>query len=171
MSTLADVQQYTPEILEEAQSIIDKGVTEDRSVWAWDAIKLVLIQHNLAWRTQEHVDRVAVHPANRSTFGVDGLRVHSHLLNIKNAGFSWLKCGDIVAIEIGVGNTACIEFTNRIAALSNGLLPKLRQTPKLASLGGGHTNFALRAVVNCCKTLLRELGDCKLDQGRISNPH
>ena len=171
MSSAPTDAKHTPELLQQVQTIIDTGVGEDRRVWAWDEIRAILLQQKLAWFSQEHCDRVAVHTSNRSTFGVDGLRVHSHLLNIKNAGFSWLKCGDIVAIEVGLDSTACIEFTNRIAALSNGLLPKLRQTPKLASLGGGHTNFALRAVVNCCKTLLRELGDCKLDQGRISNPH
>ena len=134
-----DANKYSPELLEQVQAIIDKGVTEDKRVWAWDAIRGILLEHKLAWYSQEHCDRVAVHTSNRSSFGVDGLRVHSHVLNIKKAGFSWMKCADVVAIEVGDCFLAAptIEFTNSIAALSNGLLPKLSQAPKLASLGGG----------------------------------
>ena len=61
-----------PELIEQVQAIVDKGVSEDRRVWAWDAIRAILLHWKLAWFSQEHCDRVAVHTCNRSTFGVDG---------------------------------------------------------------------------------------------------
>ena len=171
-SALIDASKYTPALLERVQRIIDKGVNGERRVWAWDEIRSILLQQKLAWYSQEHSDRVGVHTSNRSTFGVDGLKVHVHMLNIKKAGFSVQKCSDVVALEIGDSFLAApiVEFTDQIATLSNGLLPMFPQVPKLASLGGGHTNFGLRAIVHGCQTPLKELGETRLDQGLLSNP-
>ena len=167
MSSVPTDAKYSPELLQQVQTIIDTGVGEDRRVWAWDEIRAILLQQKLAWFSQEHCDRVAVHTSNRSTFGVDGLRVHSHILNIKSAGFSWQKCQDAVAIEVGEGflGAPIAAFTDEIAALSGGLLPKFANLPKLASLGGGHTNFGLRAIVHGCRTPLQGMGGSNLDQG------
>ena len=157
----------TPEVIATVQALIDDGLAKDRRIQAWDEIKLVLLQHNLAWRSQEAPDWVGVHTSNRSKFGVDALKVHAHMAKIKKAGFSWSKCSDVVCIEVGAAATEIAAFTDHIAQLSNGMLPMLSQPPKLANLGGGHTNFGLRAIVHGCKTSLTGLGDGKLDQGRM----
>ena len=158
---------FLPEVVAQVQDLIDEGITKDRRIQAWDEIKTILLKQKLAWHSQEAPERVAAHPSNRSKFGVDALKVHAHLAEIRKGGFSWAKCQDVVCIEVGEHMDSIMAFTDNIAKCSNGMLPLLQQPPAFASLGGGHTNFGLRAIAARCKTSLPELGDGKLDQGRI----
>ena len=170
MSAQLNEKMFTPKVIATVQALIDDGMAKERRIQAWDEIKSVLLQHTLAWYSQEACDWVGVHTSNRSKFGVDALKVHAHMANIKKGGFSWSKCVDVVCIEVGAQASEIAAFTDQIAKLSSGMLPLLSQPPKFASLGGGHTNFGLRAIVNACKTSLKELGpDGKLDQGRMQN--
>ena len=155
---------FTKELVAQVQQIIDSA--GPRKVHAWEKIKALLLQHNLAYETQCAPKYVCVHQSNRSSFGVDPVRVHEHGATIVRGGFSWSKAADVVALEVPPPpyQAEVLRLNQDLIDVSDGLLPPLQERPKLASVGGSHTNAFLRALGASSKTCVKEFGNY-LDKG------
>ena len=138
---------YTPQVVEHVSSVIEKANQTGCRVEAWDTIRQILVDAGIAWQAQVPPQHVGVHPENRSRLGVGGSEAHMHGHKIMQAGFSWTKCADVVAVECPPAphDAEAKSSNDSYVQFSGGLIPPLQQL-KLLSLGGGHTNTFLRAV-------------------------
>ena len=154
---------YTEELVSAVQTIIDSS--ENRKVQAWDEIKVKLVGAGLAAVQQVQPQFAGVHPCNRSTLGVDPVRVHEHGHDVVRSGFSWSKASDAVALEVPPAphNAEILRTNKELVHLSDGLVPEFGHL-KLAAVGGSHTNSFLRALAAGTRTTVKEFGTT-LDKG------
>ena len=96
--------------------------------------------------------------------------VHQLIADISSIGFSH-EMTNCICVEIASGDRAFMDFNNRIADMSHGLLPRFGDAyrVKYASLAGSHTNAALRCLLDGTKHPIKDSklanADGRLDMG------
>ena len=127
--------------------------------------------HGLMQEITIHPNFVCCHVDNRDGIGLNVMDLHQLLDDISSIGFSH-DMTNCICVEISSGDHAFMDFNNRIADVSDGLLPKFgdEYRVKYASLAGSHTNAALRCLLNGTKHPIKDsklTTDGKLDMARV----
>ena len=121
------------------QGLLDEAIAVGTFVSSWDQLQDALLEAQLAWKSRMPPDFVGVHKLNRCKFGLSGADVHTHGDEILQSGFSWRRASDATAVEIDPNDIDAKSLNDKLANLSGGLIPTLRQL-KLLSIGSSHTN-------------------------------
>ena len=94
--------------------------------------------------------QVGVHMENRDGLGLNPMQTHSLLHDIIEVGFSFALTNPICIEMYGAEQVQMVEFNNRLASQSQGMLPGFKDDEvymcKYASLAGSHTNAGLRCI-------------------------
>ena len=120
------------------------------------------------------MQEITIHPNsvdNRDGIGLNVVDLRQLLDDISLIGFSH-DMTNCICVEIASGDRAFMDFNNRTADMSDGLLPKFGDTyrVKYASLAGSHTNAALRCLLSGTKHPIKDsklTTDGKLDMARV----
>ena len=73
---------------QQVREILDSAWEGGAIVAAWEQIKQILLDNNLAWEQQIQPEHVGTHKSNRSGEGVGAIQSHSHGYDIVQQGFS-----------------------------------------------------------------------------------
>ena len=142
---------------QQVREILDSAWEGGAIVAAWEQIKQILLDNNLAWEQQIQPEHAATHKSNRSGKGVGTIQSHSHGYDIVQQGFSWHKASDAVAVE-DVGCPVQKAFIEMLTSLSDGMFPSLLHIIAL-SISASHTNAWLRSVKAGCKSGCPDMAD------------
>ena len=148
---LGDPGLFNDALAVKVQGLLDEAKAVGTFVSSWDKLQDLLLEAQLARKSRMPPDFVGVHKMNRSNFGLSGADVHAHGDEILQSGFSWRRASDATAVEIDPTDKDAKSFNEKLANLSGGLIPALRQL-KLLSIGSSHTNAFLRALNARCRT-------------------
>ena len=122
-------------------------------VKAWEEGVDLLLQNGLAWQQLAKADQVGVHPCNRGGAGLMGDEICKTGADHLKAGYSYtLASAGAFAVQMPEDPADAKRFNACLVDKLHGLLPPLSSSATLLSLGGGHTNGFLRAVLGNCKT-------------------
>ena len=142
---------------EKVTKILNDAESDGAIVAAWEELKIILSESELAWEEQTPPERVGCHKLNRSGEGVGAVQSHHHGHDIIQQGWSWRKASDAVAVQHD-GDEELEEFNKTIVNLSDGMFPEI-QNMSLLSISASHTNAFLRSVKAESKSACPALAD------------
>ena len=116
---------FSPILIQTVNDLIAAGEKTGERVSAWDEIRQLLTQHQVAWVQQVPPEFCGIAMENRSGSGVGGSEAQHHGLKVRKAGFSWQKASDATAFERAPDDIASVKWNDELVKMSGGLIPPL----------------------------------------------
>jgi len=110
-----------------------------------DRWKTLLEAEHLAYRGRFDPRFCGVYPGNRGGVGLIPVDVHTLLRRVANYGWVWAECAHASALECD-GDKETQKFNVELAEKAGGLLAKVEEQLKIATLEASHNTAGLRCV-------------------------
>ena len=155
---------FPDELVDKVQCIIDEGNRSGERVSGHEQIHKLTYDAGLATHRQERPEFCAIDPANRNSFGASGANAQDHGDKCLKAGWSTEKTKDAEAFDMPPVKTDIAKANREFEALSNGLIPPLKDF-HISTVGTTHTTVFLRQVKAGVKAVVDSLAD---EHGNVS---
>lgn len=176
MGDLTDAQKetmhvhgFSPQLVLMVQSCIDqanKGELAPNT--AYEDIWTMLQEKNIVSVKTLTPEKVACHPSNRGSLGINGYNAHRNGLAVDSAGCDLKELGKAACFErcpLEPMRSFQLDFNQKMITNAKGLLADLSGREEAMSVGTGHWTAWCRAVNFGCKTPFKQMANT---EGKLS---
>ena len=163
---------FADPIIRRIKELIAKGVESGEKVGMLEQMMSAMYSNSIAWEEWSPPDQTAVHPGNRSSFGVGGSESQHLGFDILSVGWSWSECKDATAIQTPPAplNKEAKEYNDMLVDVNDGLIPPLRLM-RCLTIAGGHTNVFLRQCNGKVACILGTDSEFSDSEGNLNPEH